>query len=59
MNCGPHRADPRSAEERKFLCDECHTYSRAELQQRAARAKPVRMVDADGRVWYWTGEIAT
>lgn len=23
MNCGPHRADPRSAAERKFLCQEC------------------------------------
>ena len=23
MNCGPHRDDPRSAKERKLLCDEC------------------------------------
>lgn len=23
MNCGPHGADPRSAKERKFLCDDC------------------------------------
>lgn len=23
MNCGPHSADPRSAAERKFLCQEC------------------------------------
>lgn len=23
MNCGPHSADPRSAKERKFLCDDC------------------------------------
>jgi hypothetical protein len=23
MNCGPHRDDPRSAVERKFLCDDC------------------------------------
>jgi hypothetical protein len=23
MNCGPHRDDPRSDKERKFLCDEC------------------------------------
>ena len=23
MNCGPHRDDPRSAAERKFLCPEC------------------------------------
>lgn len=25
MNCGPHRDDPRSAVECKFLCDECLT----------------------------------
>lgn len=25
MNCGPHRDDPRSAAERKFLCNECLT----------------------------------
>jgi len=25
MNCGPHRQDPRTEEERKFLCDECLT----------------------------------
>jgi len=24
MNCGPHRDDPRSDKERKFLCDDCH-----------------------------------
>lgn len=23
MNCGPHRQDPRSAEERRFLCGDC------------------------------------
>jgi hypothetical protein len=23
MNCGPHRDDPRSAAERKLLCDDC------------------------------------
>lgn len=23
MNCGPHRDDPRTYEERKFLCEEC------------------------------------
>lgn len=23
MNCGPHRDDPRSHEERKFLCQDC------------------------------------
>ena len=23
MNCGPHRNDPRSAAERKLLCDDC------------------------------------
>ena len=23
MNCGPHMLDPRGANERKFLCDEC------------------------------------
>lgn len=23
MNCGPHADDPRSAAERKFLCDDC------------------------------------
>lgn len=23
MNCGPHKDDPRSAAERKFLCDDC------------------------------------
>lgn len=23
MNCGPHGLDPRSAAERKFLCDDC------------------------------------
>ncbi len=23
MNCGPHLHDPRSADERKFLCDDC------------------------------------
>jgi hypothetical protein len=23
MNCGPHRLDPRSDKERKFLCPEC------------------------------------
>lgn len=23
-NCGPHREDPRSSKERRFLCDECH-----------------------------------
>lgn len=25
MNCGPHRDDPRSSKERKFLCDDCLT----------------------------------
>jgi hypothetical protein len=25
MNCGPHRDDPRSAAERKLLCDDCLT----------------------------------
>ena len=25
MNCGPHRDDPRSEKERRFLCDECET----------------------------------
>lgn len=24
MNCGPHKDDPRSANERKFLCDDCY-----------------------------------
>ena len=24
MNCGPHRDDPRTHEERKFLCKDCH-----------------------------------
>ncbi len=24
MNCRPHMDDPRSAAERKFLCDDCH-----------------------------------
>lgn len=23
MNCGPHRADPRTWQERKFLCGDC------------------------------------
>lgn len=23
MNCGPHKADPRSHDERLFLCDDC------------------------------------
>lgn len=23
MNCGPHRDDPRSYAERKFLCEDC------------------------------------
>lgn len=23
MNCGPHRQDPRTSKERKFLCDDC------------------------------------
>ena len=23
MNCGPHREDPRSDAERKYLCDDC------------------------------------
>jgi hypothetical protein len=23
MNCGPHREDPRSRKERKFLCEDC------------------------------------
>lgn len=26
MNCGPHGLDPRSREERKFLCDDCEPY---------------------------------
>lgn len=25
MNCGPHRDDPRSNKERKFLCGDCLT----------------------------------
>ncbi len=25
MNCGPHRDDPRSNAEVKFLCNDCHT----------------------------------
>lgn len=25
MNCGPHADDPRTANERKFLCDDCLT----------------------------------
>lgn len=25
MNCGPHRNDPRTAKERKFLCEDCIT----------------------------------
>jgi hypothetical protein len=24
MNCGPHREDPRSEEERQFLCEDCY-----------------------------------
>ncbi len=24
MNCGPHRDDPRTREERLLLCDECY-----------------------------------
>jgi hypothetical protein len=27
MNCGPHIQDPRSQDERKFLCDDCETRS--------------------------------
>lgn len=23
MNCGPHKDDPRSNKERKFLCEDC------------------------------------
>lgn len=29
MNCGPHRDDPRSAAERKLLCNDCLTVSPA------------------------------
>lgn len=25
MNCGPHRDDPRTDKERKYLCDDCLT----------------------------------
>lgn len=29
MNCGPTRNDPRSKEERLFLCDDCLTVNNA------------------------------
>lgn len=35
MNCGPHADDPRSARERKFLCDDC------EPAQRKPMAGPI------------------
>lgn len=25
MNCGPHRLDPRTEKERRYLCDDCCT----------------------------------
>lgn len=28
MNCGPHKDDPRSNKERKFLCDDCEIVSK-------------------------------
>jgi hypothetical protein len=31
MNCGPHTNDPRSAEERKFLCRECEVFPTQQL----------------------------
>lgn len=36
MNCGPHQDDPRSREERKFLCDDCVTVQAGESSRSAA-----------------------
>lgn len=40
MNCGKHGLDPRSAAERKFLCDDCEPYCPSVHEQlRAALAR--------------------
>lgn len=31
MNCGPHKQDPRTDKERKFLCDDCLTRNATQL----------------------------
>jgi hypothetical protein len=33
MNCGPHGLDPRSCEERKFLCNDCEPYRPSVYEQ--------------------------
>ncbi len=41
MNCGPHKDDPRSTKERKFLCGDCYPNARqsttATLTRKAER----------------------
>lgn len=45
MNCGPHGLDPRSREERKFLCDDCVPYqpsTHEQLRESLAREDALR-----------------
>lgn len=45
MNCGPHGLDPRSREERKFLCDDCVPYQPSvheQLREALAREDALR-----------------
>lgn len=32
MNCGPHRQDTRSDKERLFLCGDCYTIPKEEIE---------------------------
>lgn len=45
MNCGPHGLDPRSREERKFLCTDCEPYRPSvheQLRESLAREAALR-----------------
>ncbi|WP_339536073.1 hypothetical protein [Pseudomonas hunanensis] len=45
MNCGRHGLDPRSREERKFLCDDCEPYRPSvydQLRESLAREAALR-----------------
>ena len=39
MNCGPHMDDPRSEDERRFLCQECYVYSKDDMKKREMKVE--------------------
>lgn len=57
MNCGPHGLDPRSREERLFLCDDCDCHEPKGPPAMSARLKTAELSQFSHGVLYAAAEV--